>query len=180
MLSLQSNHIYIRKATTMNEKKLRKSPVVIALYVVAALVLIYAVYLVGSTVSYISSYYGQYGATPGVGETVGYVMQSVYQPLVMAILLGAAGYILNEVRALNPAYYATKEEIEAAKAAKKAAKAKTENTVEVEEQTEDADEAKLTFNVEEAEGEATVVFESIEATSGDEQEEALKEAKDQL
>lgn len=146
----------------MNEKKLRKSPVVIALYAVAALVLIYSVYLVGSTVSYIASYYGQYGATPGFGETVGYVMQSVYQPLVMAILLGAAGYILNEVRALNPAYYATKEEIEAAKAAKKAAK------------------AKLTVNVEETEGDATVVFESVEGTAGDEKEEALKEAEEQL
>ena len=180
MLSLQSNHIYIRKATTMNEKKLRKSPVVIALYVVAALVLIYAVYLVGSTVSYISSYYGQYGATPGVGETVGYVMQSVYQPLVMAILLGAAGYILNEVRALNPAYYATKEEIEAAKAAKKAAKTvKVEESAEAEAEAEE-EGAKLEINVEEVEADATVVFESIEATSGDEQEEALKEAKDQL
>lgn len=159
----------------MNEKKLRKSPVVIALYVVAALVLIYAVYLVGSTVSYISSYYGQYGATPGFGETVGYVMQSVYQPLVMAILLGAAGYILNEVRALNPAYYATKEEIEAAKAAKKAAK-----TVKVEENAETEDAPTLEINVEEAESEATVVFESVEGVAGDEKEEALKEAQEQL
>lgn len=160
----------------MNEKKLRKSPVVIALYAVAALVLLYSVYLVGSTVSYISSYYGQYGATPGLGETVGYVMQSVYQPLVMAILLGAAGYILNEVRALNPAYYATKEEIEAAKAAKaakKAAKAKTN------EETEE-EGAKLEINVEETEGDATVVFESVEGTAGDEKEEALKEAEEQL
>ena len=173
MLSLQSNHIYIRKAITMNEKKLRKSPVVIALYVVAALVLIYSVYLVGSTVSYISSYYGQYGATPGFGETVGYVMQSVYQPLVMSILLGAAGYILNEVRALNPAYYATKEEIEAAKAAKKAAKAKTAENPEEE-------GAKLEINVEETEGDATVAFESVEGTAGDEKEEALKEAEEQL
>ena len=148
----------------MNEKKLRKSPVVIALYAVAALVLIYSIYLVGSTVSYIASYYGQYGATPGLGETVGYVMQSVYQPLVMAILLGAAGYILNEVRALNPAYYATKEELEALKAAKKAAKSG----------------AKLEESIENAEAEPTVVFESVEATDATPEEEALKQAEENL
>ena len=181
MLSLQSNHIYIRKATTMNNKTLRKSPVVIGLYVCAALLLIYAIVQAGGSIKYVVSYYSQYEMTPNFAETAGYVLSSVYQQIVLAVLLAAAGYILNEVRALNPAYYATKEELEAAKAAKKAAKTvKTEDTVEVEEQAEDEEKAKLTINVEEAESDATVVFESVEATSGDEQEEALKEAKDQL
>ena len=148
----------------MNEKKLRQSPIVIALYVLAVLVLIYAFYQVGSTVKYIASYYSQYGMSPSFGESVGYVLSAVYQPLVMAILLGAAGYILNEVRALNPAYYATKEELEAIKAARKAAKSK----------------AKLEVSVEDAEAEPTVVFESVEAADATPEEEALKQAEENL
>lgn len=123
----------------MSEKKLIKSPVVIALYVIAALVLVYCFYLIGSTVSYINSYYSSYSMSPQAGEIITYVLQSVYQPLIGAVLLAVAGYILNEVRALNPAYYATEEEIAAAKAAKaaakeaaKAEKAAKEATVEVE------------------------------------------------
>lgn len=107
----------------MNEKKLRKSPVVIALYVLAALTLVYSFYLIGSTISYIISYYSSYSMNPEIGETVTYVLQSVYQPLIGAVLLAAAAFTLNEVRALNPAYYATDEEIAAAKAAKKEKKA---------------------------------------------------------
>lgn len=148
----------------MNEKKLRQSPIVIALYALAVLVLIYAFYQVGSTVKYIASYYSQYGMSPSFGEAAGYVLSAVYQPLVMAILLGAAGYILNEVRALNPAYYATKEELEAIKAARKATKSK----------------AKLEVSVEDAEAEPTVVFESVEAADATPEEEALKQAEENL
>lgn len=146
----------------MNEKKLRKSAVVIALYVAAALMLVYSGFQVYSSAKYVFSYYSQYGMTPAFGETAGYILQTVCQPLVMTILLGAAGYILNEVRALNPAYYVTKEELEAIKAAKKAAK------------------AKLEVSVEDAEAEPTVVFESVEAVDATPEEEALKEAEENL
>lgn len=170
----------------MNNKKLRKSPVVIGLYVCAVLLLIYALVQAGSSIKYVVSYYSQYSMSPGFVETAGYVLSAIYQQLVLAVLLAAAGCILNEVRALNPAYYATKEEIKAAKAAKKATKTDKVETVEVEEtagteeEAEDTDKTRLTINVEEAESDATVVFESVEATAGDETEEALKEAKDQL
>lgn len=106
------------------EKKLRQSKIVIALYVVAALTFIYACYLVGSTLAYVISYYSSYSMSPAFGETFAYVLQAAWQPLLMAALVFSAGYILNEVRALNPNYYATDEEIKAAKEAKKASKKK--------------------------------------------------------
>lgn len=148
----------------MNEKKLRKSPIVIILYILAILGLAYAVYQVGTTAKSVFSYYSQYGVTPSVTETAGYILQAVYQPLTSAILMGAAGYILNEVRALNPAYYATKEELEALKAAKKAAKSG----------------AKLEESIENVEAEPTVVFESVEAADATPEEEALKQAEENL
>ena len=156
----------------MNAKTLRKSPIVIALYVLAGLTLIYTAVQAVGAIKYVVSYYSQYSMTPEFGQTVSYVLQTAFQPLVMAVLLGAAGYILNEVRALNPAYYATKEELEAIKAAKKAAKAakKAENT----------DEAKLEVSVEDAEAEPTVVFESVEAVDATPTEEALKSAEENL
>ena len=156
----------------MNEKKLKTSPVVIGLYIVAGLMLIYSGFQVYSSVKYVFSYYSQYGMSPAFGETAGYILQTVFQPLAMTILTAAAAYILNEVRALNPAHYATKEELEAIKAAKKAAKAakKAENT----------DEAKLEVSVEDAEAEPTVVFESVEAVDATPTEEALKSAEENL
>lgn len=143
------------------EKKLRKSPIEIVLYVLAGLALIYAIYQIGSTVSYVFSYYDQYGMSPEVGETVNYVLQGCFQPFCMAILLFAAGYILSEVRALNPAYYATDEEVAQAKAAKKLAREKAAAKVAVE-------------KVEEAESEA-VVFEA----AADKIEEKLDEGKEE-
>lgn len=147
---------------------------------------VYAVYQVGSTLKYIITYYSQYGVSPEFGESFSYVLSAVYQPFVMAILLGAAGFILNEVRALNPAYYTTKEELEAIKAAKKAAKANNQVEVVVEtaeEATEEAtetEEPKLEVSVEDAEAEPTVVFESVEAVDATPEEEALKEAEENL
>lgn len=151
------------------EKKLRKSPVVIALYVIAALVLVYACYLAGGTVSQINEYYAAYGMTAKAGEFISYILQSVYMPLIMAVLLFAAGKILNEVRALNPAYYATDDEIAQAKAAKKAAKAAEkaaekaeEKVVEAEEKVDDV----IVFSAKEAE-EETVAFEAAEEIKAD-------------
>lgn len=118
----------------MNEKKLRQSPVVIVLYVFAVLGLAYSCYLIGNTVSYINSYYDSYGMTAETSEIITYVLQTVFQPLMLSVLAFAGAVILNEVRALNPANYASDDEIaqaKAAKAAKKAAKAVTEGAEEV-------------------------------------------------
>ena len=130
----------------MKEKKLTKSPVVIALYVISALLLVYCVYLVASTVAYVISYYSSYSMSPAFGETLNYVLQSVYQPLTLTVVVFAAAKILNEVRALNPAYYATEEEIAAAKAAKKAAKSVNVEAEKKEEKVAPADDK--TFTVE--------------------------------
>ena len=142
------------------EKKLRKSPVVIALYVIAALTLAYSFYLIGSAVSYMVSYYSSYSMTPGTGELISYALQSGYQPIVLAVLLAAVAYTLNEVRALNPAYYATAEEIAAAKAKKVAP------TVEIEGETaeiaaENAEAAEEVEAIEVAEDAVEVVAEEV-------------------
>ena len=143
------------------EKKLRKSPVVIALYVIAALTLVYAFYLIGSAVSYMVSYYSSYSMTPGAGELIGYALQSGYQPIVLAVMLAAVAYTLNEVRALNPAYYATAEALAAAKAKKVAP------TVEIEGETTEAaanavEAAEETEAIEVAEDAVEVVAEAAE------------------
>ncbi len=149
------------------EKKLRKSPVVIALYVIAALILVYVCFLAGGTVSQINEYYAAYGMSAKAGEYISYILQAVYMPLIMAVLVFAAGKILDEVRALNPAYYATDDEIAQAKAAKKAAKAEkaAEKAVEkAEEKVAEAEERAeevIVFGAKEAE-EETVVVEAVE------------------
>lgn len=108
-------------------KKLRKSPIVIALYAIAAAGLIYTFYVIGSAASYIQSYYSSYGMSAGVGEILKYVLQNALNPFMTSAVLFAAAYILNEVRALNPAYYATEQEIKESKEAKKDAKIKAKD-----------------------------------------------------
>lgn len=110
-------------------KKLRKSPIVIALYAIAAAGLIYTFYVIGSAASYIQSYYSSYGMSAGVGEILKYVLQNALNPFMTSAVLFAAAYILNEVRALNPAYYATEQEIKESKEAKKDAKIKAKDKV---------------------------------------------------
>lgn len=106
----------------MKDKVLKKSPIVIALYVVAALLLAYAVYTVISTLAAIASYAAQMEGGMKTGEIIGYVLQALVTPLTSAVTVGAAGFILNETRKLNPENYVSMKEIEAAKAAKEAAK----------------------------------------------------------
>lgn len=89
----------------MKEKKLKQSPIVLALYVLGALMLVYAIYQIISTCVAISSYYSQMGSAPKATEIISYILQAVVQPISTAAVLGAAGYILNEVRALNPNNY---------------------------------------------------------------------------
>lgn len=162
----------------MNEKKLRKSPVTIILFVLAAIMLIYALYLVGSTIAYIVNYYAQYGMSPQLGESVGYVLQSTYQPLGLAILIGAAGFILKEVRALNPANYVTKEEIAVAKAAKTVEVATEEVATEETEEVTEAEEtvAETAEEVEAVAEEAEAATEELEAVA-EEAEEVAEESE---
>lgn len=99
-------------------KKFRKSPVAICCYVFAA---IFAAYLVAtevSTISTIYEYYAPYDMTPTFGEVVSYMIQQGAQPLVAAVLTLMAGLTYEQVRRLNPANWATDDEIAEAKEAK--------------------------------------------------------------
>ena len=93
----------------MKEKKLKQSPIVLILYLLGALMMVYTIYQIISTCSAISSYYSQMGSAPKATEIINYVLQAIVQPIASAALLGGAGYILNEVRALNPKNYITVE-----------------------------------------------------------------------
>lgn len=109
----------------MNDKKFRKSPIAIACYVIAALLMVYTLFTLKSTVAYIVGYLGSYGMTimDNFGDSVSYILTAVVQPLVLTIVVFMAGYILEEVRSLNPDYYYTDAEWAAKKEAKAAAKA---------------------------------------------------------
>ena len=105
-----------------NEKKYRRSAVSIVCYALAVLMLLYIVYMSGTTVAQINQYYAQYDMKPQLMEYVTYIMQSVLTPLINVVVFFMLGYILDEVRKNNSAYYLSDEEIEQAKAAKQEAK----------------------------------------------------------
>ena len=92
-------------------KKFRRSPVAIVCYAIAALVFVYFAAVVVSTIISINQYYSSYGMSPGFGETLGYILQNGLTQLVSAITIFMAGFILEEVRKLNPANWKTDEEI---------------------------------------------------------------------
>ncbi|MBR3126574.1 MAG: hypothetical protein IKF42_14285, partial [Mogibacterium sp.] len=102
-----------------NTKKYRRSPASIVCYVVAALMLLYIVYMIGSTVAQINQYYAQYDMKAQPMEYVTYILQAILTPLINVGVFFMLGYILDEVRKNNPAYYLSDEEIEQAKVAKK-------------------------------------------------------------
>ncbi len=109
----------------MNDKKFRRSGIAIACYAIAGIVMLYAFYSIGSTISYLVEYFGQYGMsiTDNFGDAFSYIVSAALQPIIMSVLVFMAGYILEEVRSQNPAYYVTDAELAAAKAAKAEAKA---------------------------------------------------------
>lgn len=104
-------------------KKYRKSPFTIASYVCSGLFGVYMIYQIVVTLKSVAEYYQAYEATPKVGEVLGYIIQTGIAPLVYMLIAFMLGYILNEVRKQNPAYYRTDEEIAKIKEAKKQAKA---------------------------------------------------------
>jgi hypothetical protein len=103
-------------------KKFRRSAFSIACYVFAAIFAAYFVAVVISTVSTISQYYAAYQMSPTFGEVVGYLLQNGVTPLVAAILTFMAGLTYDEVRRINPANWASDDEISEAKEAKRLAK----------------------------------------------------------
>ena len=105
-----------------NGKKYRRSVMSIACYAVALLMLLYIVYLVVSTASQIGQYYAQYDMKAQPMEYFAYIMQAIMEPLINTAVFFMLGYILDEVRKNNPAYYLSDEELEQIKAAKQEAK----------------------------------------------------------
>ena len=103
-------------------KQFQKSPVAIACYVISVLLAAYFLYVCATTISTINQYYASYDMKAGFGETLGYIVQSGLSPLVSAITVFMAGYILEEVRKLNPANWMTEDEIAEAREAKKMAR----------------------------------------------------------
>ena len=107
----------------MEKGTLKKSKLTIALYVIAALVVVYGVYNVVTVVEYINTTASSYDVSKL--DAFNYLVSSVLNYFVYAILIYVAAVIHNGVRALNPANYLSEaevEEIEAAKIAKAAAK----------------------------------------------------------
>ena len=107
-----------------NEKKFIQSPVAVACYVIAALMLIYACYQGGSTVGQINEYYAGYGMSAKPMEYVTYVFQAMLEPVFHAIVIFMAGYILNAVRKLDPKNFKTAAELAEMQEAKRVAKEK--------------------------------------------------------
>ena len=103
-------------------KQFKRSPIAIVCYVFAAIVAVYFVAVTVSTLSTIHEYYAQYGMKAGFGETMGYLLQNGLDPLVKAITVFMAGFILEEVRKLNPANWMTAEERAEAREAKQLVK----------------------------------------------------------
>ena len=103
-------------------KKFRKSAVSIVCYIIAAIFTVYLVTVVVSTVVTINQYYAQYGMSPRASEVVNYLMQNALAPLTSIIVTFMAGLIFDEVRKLNPANWASDDEITEAKEAKRIAR----------------------------------------------------------
>ena len=164
-------------------KKFRKSPIAIACYVFAAIFAAYFVATEVNTVSTIYDYYAPYGVSPTFGEVAGYMLQQGIGSLTAAVMTLMAGIILEEVRKLNPCYWATDEELaeakEARKAAREAKKIAKGEAAKAAAEAEDADndeaiKAEFAAVVAE-ESEGTVVFDEENAQEADAAEEAEAE-----
>ena len=103
-------------------KKYIQSGVVIACYVIAALLLVYTCYQAGSTVKQINEYYGSYGMKAKPFEYFTYILQAIIQPILNAFIVFMAGFTLTAVRKLNPENYKSAEELLDAKEAKTVAR----------------------------------------------------------
>ena len=156
-------------------KKFRKSPIAIACYVIAALVAVYFIAIMFSTIHSINEYYATYQMKAGLGETLGYLLQNGLGPLTNAIVIFMAGFILDEVRKLNPAKWMTEEEIAEEKEAKRLARE--------EKQAAKGEAAKIKAGIiteeEAAEAKATESVEAVFVNSDEETEAVPEEAAEE-
>ncbi len=148
-------------------KQFRKSPIAIACYVISVLILAYCLYVCANAIGYVNQYFASMGMPAEFGVTLEYIIQSGLSPFVSAVTVFMAGFILEEVRKLNPSNWRTEDEIAEEKEAKKmareakqiakgeAAKAKADAKAEAE--AEARAEARAEETAEEAEAEFSAV-----------------------
>ena len=120
-------------------KKLKKSPVSIVCYVIAALSLIYALYALVSGYSYLNSYFSAYGTSIGanLGDAATYMLSQSFTPLCFAVMVFMCGHINEGVRALNPDNYVDVVVVDKAEAdTDEASEAEPAELAEVEAETE--------------------------------------------
>ena len=103
-------------------KQFIRSKVAIACYVISVLIAAYCLYVCASAIGYVNQYFASMGMPANFGVTLEYILQSGLSPLVSAITVFMAGFILEEVRKLNPSNWKTEDELAEEKEAKKMAK----------------------------------------------------------
>lgn len=103
-------------------KKYRRSKVATVCYVLAALMMVYTCYQIGNTIYTINQYYGQYDMKATPNEYFTYIMQNGLEPLIHTVVFFMLGFILDEVRKLNPANWLSDEDIADKKMEKQASK----------------------------------------------------------
>ena len=150
-------------------KKLKKSPVSIVCYVIAALSLIYALYALVSGYSYLNSYFSAYGTSIGanLGDAATYMLSQSFTPLCFAVMVFMCGHINEGVRALNPDNYVDVVVVDKAEA----------DTDEASE-AEPAELAEVEAEVVEVEVEEMVEADEAEETSEPESDAETAEAED--
>ena len=160
----------MKKNNEIKEKVYKQSPVAICCYVIAAALLVYACYMAGSTVSQIKQYYSGYGMDPSAKEYFTYVLQAMIDPLIRAVLVFMAGYVLTAVRKLDPNNYGEKKQAKPAAASAIEAKAK-----DVKEDISEAGE-KVAVKVEDAKKEAAEKIEDVKVEVAEKLEDVKEEA----
>lgn len=104
----------------MKNKALKRSPLSIVLYVLSAVLLVYAVYMVFSTVNYLSSYFQTYSTTIGsnLGDSFNYILTNTLSYFLYAVFLFTAGKVYDAVRALDSSNFESEADLAAKKKAR--------------------------------------------------------------
>ena len=177
-----------RKNTKM--KQFIRSKIAIACYVISVLIAAYCLYVCASAIGYVNQYYASMGMPANFGVTLEYILQSGLSPLVSAITVFMAGFILEEVRKLNPANWKTEDEIAEEKEAKKMAKeakqiakgeaAKAKADAKAEAEAEARAEARAEEMVEEAEAAEFSAVVAEDAAEAEDEAEEFSEATEEV
>lgn len=115
-------------------KKLKKSPISIVCYVLAALALVYCVYAIGAAIVYLNSYFTAYGTSIGANlkDAFTYIVGQSFTPLTSGVLLFMTGHINDSIRSMNPDNYVEVASKTEAKVASKAETAEEDTDVDAE------------------------------------------------